>query len=171
MMKLKELLADPSPANGVGLLVAIVGGGLAVLSVTLISSSRIKALVFASVITIEIGIELLLLSRSKSPPHVSNERAGIEFRWRVRRREEMGRSVTMFRRAVELHTSAQIRHTILTMLALIVIGASCLAWALFGTDSVTADRIAVGVCGGVFLSCGMFMLVGVMMNREVFFRR
>lgn len=48
------------------LLVFVVGGTLGVLSVTLISSSSLKALAFGCVLVLEIGIQLVLLSKSRS---------------------------------------------------------------------------------------------------------
>lgn len=77
----------------------------------------------------------------------------------------------MFRRAEEHSTRAQIRRTKLVTLALIVIGTLSLAWALVGNGSMRSDRIAVAVVGGVFLVCGLFLLLGIVINRDAFFQR
>lgn len=77
----------------------------------------------------------------------------------------------MFRRAEEFPTRAQIRRTILVTLILIVIGASSLAWAIFDTGSMRSDRVAVGLCGGIFSLCGLFLLLGIIINRDAFFER
>ena len=65
LARLMKFFDESTPRNGAMLLVAAVGGTLAILSITLLPDSGLKALVFSLVIVCEIGTQLWLLSSSR----------------------------------------------------------------------------------------------------------